>query len=167
MRRYKKNHLREEMVLSGAPGRSRTCDLRFRRPALYPAELRVLPLGSRTYHLLASCLVKNEGKKWKRFIFNLNLKGIRKSLRLTLDYDTNVLGILFQQISAGVWIALFCENRWESIFGTSPASVSSSSAACCILLLDGWNLLFLLFFCFLRFSLIRLFLLKSLHYLTV
>ena len=30
---------------NGAPGRIRTCGLRFRKPSLYPAELRVLTLS--------------------------------------------------------------------------------------------------------------------------
>ena len=29
-------------VVAGAPGRTRTCDPRFRKPVLYPAELRAL-----------------------------------------------------------------------------------------------------------------------------
>ena len=33
----------ESPVFTGAPDRIRTCDLRFRRPALYPAELRARP----------------------------------------------------------------------------------------------------------------------------
>ena len=31
---------RNSMIPSGTPGRIRTCDLWFRRPTLYPAELR-------------------------------------------------------------------------------------------------------------------------------
>jgi hypothetical protein len=36
-----KNH--ESRMSSGAPGRTRTCDLRIRSPALYPTELRARP----------------------------------------------------------------------------------------------------------------------------
>jgi hypothetical protein len=33
--------------LFGGPGRTRTCDLRFRKPSLYPAELRSRELGNK------------------------------------------------------------------------------------------------------------------------
>jgi hypothetical protein len=35
--------LQPSALLVGAPGRSRTCDPRFRKPMLYPAELRAQP----------------------------------------------------------------------------------------------------------------------------
>ena len=34
--------MKHGVILSGAPDRSRTCDLRLRRPTLYPTELRAL-----------------------------------------------------------------------------------------------------------------------------
>jgi hypothetical protein len=35
-------HTPHPAIVSGAPGRSRTCDIRIRSPTLYPAELRAL-----------------------------------------------------------------------------------------------------------------------------
>ena len=38
------------LMSNGDPGRIRTCDLRLRRPVLYPAELRDLTIRTRPYH---------------------------------------------------------------------------------------------------------------------
>ena len=38
------NISKQEVKANGAPGRTRTCDLRIRSPLLYPAELRALVL---------------------------------------------------------------------------------------------------------------------------
>ena len=40
---------------NGAPGRTRTCDLRLRRPLLYPAELLALMVGAAGFEPAAYC----------------------------------------------------------------------------------------------------------------
>src|SRR6516165_5022493 len=46
--------LRLALIAAGGPDRIRTCDLRFRKPLLYPAELRDHVIGSQALFCLAS-----------------------------------------------------------------------------------------------------------------
>ena len=63
-------------MISGGPGKTRTCDLRFRKPLLYPAELRDRSWKNRLYgfsiHRTRSTItLKNSSKE--RFAGQLSL----------------------------------------------------------------------------------------------
>ena len=59
----------------GGPGKTRTCDLRFRKPLLYPAELRdrlrnFVPryfLGPSSVHLTVACIASHSRARTGQF----------------------------------------------------------------------------------------------------
>ena len=74
------SHHRRRLFLSGTPGRIRTCDLRLRRPMLYPAELRAQLTSLRRLEFKVQ-YPKSRGKF--RFHLGLRAVGIGLSLNLT------------------------------------------------------------------------------------